>query len=117
MRVIVTGDRAGYAPELAEQIVSRLLIRFGPGLVIVQGAATGIDRSFAEVCGELGVEQGAHPARWEELDHPEAVIRYDKAEQALQRECGADQERGNGKGRDGDVRGRPSQFWRQQRHA
>ncbi len=78
MRVIVTGDRARSAPELAEQIVSRLLIRFGPGLVIVHGAATGIDRSFAEVCGELGVEQEAHPARCEELDHPEALIRYDK---------------------------------------
>jgi len=70
MRVIVTGDRARYASELAEQIVSRLLIRFGLGLVIVPGAATGIDRSFAEACGELGVEQEAHLARWEELDHP-----------------------------------------------
>lgn len=27
---------------------------------------------------ELGVEQEAHLGRWEELGHPEAVIRYDK---------------------------------------
>ena len=76
MRIIVTGDRNWYAPDLAEQVLNRLLLRYGPGLVIVHGGATGIDRSFAEACGELGVEQEAHPTRWEELDHPEAVIRY-----------------------------------------
>lgn len=78
MRIIVTGDRNWYAPDLAEQVLNRLLRRYGPNLVIVHGAATGIDRSFAEACGELGIKQEAHPARWEELDHPEAVIRYDK---------------------------------------
>jgi hypothetical protein len=46
-------------------------------LVIIHGAATGKDRAFTEVCGDLGGDQEAHPARWEELDHPEAVIRYD----------------------------------------
>ena len=74
MRVIVTGNRNWYAPDLAEQVVSRLLVRYGPGLVIVHGGATGIDRSFAEVCDDLGVEQEAHPARWEELDVPGAGI-------------------------------------------
>lgn len=78
MRVIVTGDRNWYAPELAEEVLNRLLARYGSGLVIVHGGATGIDRSFAEACGDLGVEQEAHPARWEELDHPDALIRYDK---------------------------------------
>lgn len=78
MRIIVTGDRNWYAPDLAEQVLNRLLLRYGPGLVIVHGAASGIDRSFAEACGEMDIEQEAHPARWDELDHPEAVIRYDK---------------------------------------
>ena len=78
MRIIVTGDQNWYAPDLAEQVLNRLLLRYGPGLVIVHGGATGIDRSFAEACGELGVDQEAHPARWEELNHPEAVIRYDQ---------------------------------------
>lgn len=78
MRILVAGDRNWYAPDMAEEVLNRLLMRHGPGFVIVHGAATGIDRSFAEACGELGVEQEAHPARWEELDHPEAVIRYDK---------------------------------------
>jgi hypothetical protein len=77
MRVIVTGDRNWYAPDLADQVVTRLLVRYGSGLVIVQGDAKGIDRSFSEACGDLGVEQEAHAARWNELDHPEAVIRHD----------------------------------------
>lgn len=77
MRIIVTGDRNWYAPDLAEQVLNRLILRYGPGLVIIHGAATGIDRSFAEACGELEIEQEPLPARWEELDHPEAVIRYD----------------------------------------
>jgi hypothetical protein len=40
--------------------------------------ATGIDRSFAEACDYLCVEQETYAARWEELDHPAAMIRYDK---------------------------------------
>ena len=51
--------------------------------MIVYGGATGIDRSFAEASGDLGVDQEARAARWEELNHPEAVIRYDKRNQAL----------------------------------
>lgn len=62
MRIFVTGDRNWFAPDLAEQVLNRLLARYGPGLVIVHGGATGIDRSFAEACGELGIEQKAHPA-------------------------------------------------------
>ncbi|QEH36470.1 hypothetical protein OJF2_50340 [Aquisphaera giovannonii] len=78
MRIIVTGDRNWYAPDLAEQVLNRLMVRYGPDLTIVHGGATGIDRSFAEACGEIGIEQEVHTTRWEELDHPEAVIRYDK---------------------------------------
>ena len=78
MRIIVTGDRAWHAPELAESVLNRLVGRYGPSIVIVHGAATGIDRSFAEACGEIGIEQEAHEAHWNELDHPQAVIRHDK---------------------------------------
>lgn len=78
MRILVTGDRHWYCPELAEQILGRLISRYGPTLTVVHGGATGIDRSFAEACADADVEQEAHPARWEELDHPQAVIRYDK---------------------------------------
>ena len=88
MRVIVTGDRNWNAPELAEEVLNRLLARYGPGLVIVHGEATGIDRSFAHACGELEIEQEAHPARWEDLDHPEAEIRYDSRGRAYNANAG-----------------------------
>lgn len=84
----MTGDRNWYAPDLSEQVLNRLLLRYGPGFVIVHGAATGIDRSFAEACGELGVDQEARPARWEALDVPEAVIRHDKQGRAYNANAG-----------------------------
>src|SRR4051812_19337534 len=88
MRIIVTGDLNWYAPDKGEQGVNPLIPRDGPGLVVVHGAPTGIDRSFAEACDEVGVEQEAHPARWEELDHPEAVIRYDKRNRSYNANAG-----------------------------
>jgi hypothetical protein len=78
VRIIVTGDRNWYCPDLAERIVNRLVARYGPDVVCVHGGATGVDRSFAEACETVGVQQEAHPARWEERDAPGAVIRYDR---------------------------------------
>ena len=49
-----------------------------PSFPRLHGAATGIDRSFAGACGDLGVAQEAYPTRRDELDHPEAVIRHDE---------------------------------------
>lgn len=66
MRVVITGCRHWNAYELAEQVVNRLLARYGPGVIIVHGAATGIDAAFREACEALGVEHEPHPARWDE---------------------------------------------------
>jgi hypothetical protein len=74
MRVIVTGDRNWNAPILTKQVVNRLLLKHGQDLVIVHGGATGIDQSFAEACAELGVEQEAHPARWDDLKGPGVTV-------------------------------------------
>jgi hypothetical protein len=63
MRVIVTGDRHWNVPELAEDVINRLLARYGPDLVIVHGGAAGIDQSFAVACRELGVTAEAHLTR------------------------------------------------------
>jgi hypothetical protein len=82
MRVIVTGDRNWYAPDLAKEVVNRLLVKHGAGLVIVHGGATGIDQSFAEACTELGVEQEGHPARSDDLYDSLAIIRRDKSGRA-----------------------------------
>lgn len=76
MRIIVTGDRNWYCPDLAEEVLGRLILRHGPSFVIVHGGATGVDRSFAEACSELDIAQEAHPARWDDLDAPGAVIRH-----------------------------------------
>lgn len=74
-RVLVTGSRSWYCPGLAVRILERLVARYGPDLVIVEGGATGFDRSFAEACRKLGVPDEPHPAHWEAIDRPGAVVR------------------------------------------
>ena len=54
MRILVTGDRRWYSPELAARVLSRMIARYGRDIVIVHGAATGIDQSFAEACAKEG---------------------------------------------------------------
>jgi hypothetical protein len=66
MRVIMTSDRDWYGPDLAEEVVDRLVLKHGSALVSVHGAGIGFDHSFTEGRAELGVEDAAHPARSEE---------------------------------------------------
>lgn len=76
-RIIITGSRSWYCPGLAEIIVNRLIARHGPDLVIVHGEAPGVDQSFAEAAEELGVDVEPHPARWDDLYAPGAIVRRD----------------------------------------
>jgi YspA, cpYpsA-related SLOG family len=62
MRILVAGDRHWRCDDLAEQILSRLLARYGPDLVIVHGGACGVDNAFDEACRELGIVAEAHLA-------------------------------------------------------
>jgi hypothetical protein len=78
MRILITGDRAWYDPDMAESVLARLISRHGAGFTIVHGGATGIDKSFAEACAELDIPQEIHPARWEELDAPGALLKQDR---------------------------------------
>lgn len=64
MRVLVTGSRDWHCPALAHAVVMRLRERYGPGLVVVHGAARGVDQSFADACEALGVQHEPHPADW-----------------------------------------------------
>ena len=75
MRILITGDRSWYCPDLADQIVARLIKRHGLSVTIVYGAADGVDTSFAEADDEAGIEQDPHPARWDELGRKAGPIR------------------------------------------
>jgi hypothetical protein len=67
MCILITGDCHWRCDELAEQIVNRLLARYGPGLVIVHGGAPGVDNAFARPCRELGIVGEPHLADWKGL--------------------------------------------------
>jgi hypothetical protein len=53
--------------NLAEQIINRLLARYGPELIIVHGGAPGVDNAFATACRELGIVAEPHLADWKGL--------------------------------------------------
>jgi YspA, cpYpsA-related SLOG family len=55
MRIILAGERGWNADELAKSILTRLLARYGPDIVVIHGGANGIDRSISLACKELGV--------------------------------------------------------------
>jgi hypothetical protein len=53
--------------NLAEQIINRLLARYGPELIIVHGGAPGVENGFAMACRELGIVAEPHLADWKGL--------------------------------------------------
>ena len=56
MRVIVTGDRRWYCPDLAEGVLNRLMLRHGPTFVIVHGGATGRNYDVPDRLGSRAAE-------------------------------------------------------------
>jgi putative cell wall-binding protein len=64
MRILITGDRHWRCDDLAEQIVNRLIARYGPDLVIVHGGAPGVVQAFHVACQTLGVTVEPHLAGW-----------------------------------------------------
>jgi hypothetical protein len=64
MRILVTGDRYWVCYELALYVLRRLIGRYGAGITIVHGGATGVDESFARACRELEITAEPHIAEW-----------------------------------------------------
>jgi YspA, cpYpsA-related SLOG family len=69
MLILITGERHWRCDDLAEQILNRLLARYGPDLVIVHGGAPGVDQSFHVACQTLGVTVEPHLADWRGLGY------------------------------------------------
>jgi hypothetical protein len=66
-RVLITGSRHWWCKDFASRVVKSLREKHGKSLLIVHGAARGVDLSFSEACFEWDVEQESHPADWEFL--------------------------------------------------
>jgi hypothetical protein len=62
-RVLITGDRRWKCFALADRIVGRLAARHG-ALVVVHGAASGVDTAFHEAALAHRVPVEPHPADW-----------------------------------------------------
>jgi hypothetical protein len=75
MRILITGDRHWRCDELAEQVLNRLLARYGPDLVVVHGGAPGVDQAFNVAGSELGLTVEPHLADWRGLGNVAAPMR------------------------------------------
>jgi hypothetical protein len=75
-RVIITGDRAWQCDELATRVVARLIERYGrERLVLIHGAATGVDSAFDRAAILARVEREPCPADWDRLGKRAGPIR------------------------------------------
>jgi hypothetical protein len=66
MRILVVGDRHWNCPEPAKQLLSRLLARYGPAIVVNHGGECGIDQAVATACKGLGVAVEARLVSFEQ---------------------------------------------------
>ena len=66
-RVIVTGDRHWYCEELAYRVVQGLRAKHGPGVVIVEGGAEGVDWAFHVAANGCEVATERFDADWKRL--------------------------------------------------
>ena len=70
MRILIVGDRHWTCPELAKQIVGRLLARYGPDLVVIHGGEPGVDQAVAAACRDLGVPHETRLVQWHQTGLP-----------------------------------------------
>ncbi|MEU7206850.1 SLOG family protein [Streptomyces sp. NPDC044989] len=66
-RVLVCGSRRWPWPHTVEAVLDRLTTRYGQGLVVIEGAATGADRAAHGWCRRHGLGEGRHrcyPVDW-----------------------------------------------------
>jgi len=69
VRVLITGSRSwDLGPDFAERVVTGLLQKHGPGLILIHGdCPSGVDAAIQEACEEVGVPTERHPADWQAL--------------------------------------------------
>jgi hypothetical protein len=70
MRILVVGDRHWNCPELADQIVNRLLARYGLEIVVIHGGECGVDQAVATACEDLGVRVEARLVSFHQIGLP-----------------------------------------------
>ena len=73
---MITGDRTWHCDALATQVVGRLVARYGRDeLVLVHGAATGVDSAFDRAAIAARVAREPHPAEWDRLGRRAGPVR------------------------------------------
>lgn len=64
-RILITGSRSWPCHSVAEQVIARLLSRYGPNIIIIHGGARGVDLTFELVAKEHDLTTEVHEADWD----------------------------------------------------
>lgn len=75
MRLVVTGGRNYKETARTFAALSDLHAR-KPISVLIEGEAEGLDKRAATWAKRNGVAVEPYPAPWDDIDHPDAVVRY-----------------------------------------
>ena len=68
--ILIVGDRHWNCAELAEQIVSRLLVRYGLDVTIIHGGEPGVDHAIDQACTNLGIQHETRLPSWHQTGLP-----------------------------------------------
>lgn len=75
LRVLVTGGRDYADASGVDLLLSAIIARCGPIGCIIHGDARGADRLAQAWAKRHNIRDDPHKARWEDLSHPDAIIR------------------------------------------
>lgn len=78
MRLVVTGGRAYSDTAHIFATLSALHAR-QPITLLIEGEADGLDKRAAAWARRNGVPVQPFPAPWDDIDHPDAVVRYSRS--------------------------------------
>lgn len=73
---LVCGGRKFEDRELLDRVMREVLVEYGMPDKVVHGGATGADTMAGEWATRMGIDVVVVPAAWEDLSHPDAVIRH-----------------------------------------
>lgn len=75
---LVCGGREYNNKPVVFRMLDRCLETYGKPSLVVHGAATGADTLASEWAQERGIQEKAVPADWDDLSHPDAIVRTNR---------------------------------------
>lgn len=77
-RILVCGGRDFFDKEFVNRYLDSIKSKLSPDAIIIDGEAKGADTLAYEWAKSRGYKSLRFPAKWDDLNHPEAIIKINK---------------------------------------